>query len=487
MSRTWHVALPAPDDVAGWRAAAQRLDQAGIAPDLVQFTVKGDNSGLFAGEELTQLPDNAGETRAVPADLGELANLALRHRDPERFSLLYRILWRTRSQPELLKIASDPDVDRAQAMAKAVGRDRHKMTAFVRFREIVAPDGREVFIAWFEPSHHIVALTAPFFVRRFANMRWSILTPEASAHWDLATLTLGPGAARGDAPGEDRLEAAWLTYYASIFNPARLKVKAMTAEMPKKYWHNLPEAALIPQLIRGAEARAKAMVAAAPTVLERRVPQMVKQPSRELPLAQGETSLPDVARDAAGCTRCDLYRHATQTVGGQGPPDAELMLVGEQPGDREDLSGQPFVGPAGNLLDIALERAGIDRARVYVTNAVKHFKFEPRGKRRIHKRPDAGEVDTCRYWLDQERALLKPKLIVALGATAARGVLGKSVKVGEMRGVVRPLPDGSSLLVTVHPSYLLRLTDEADKRTEWHAFLADLRVAQAFLEGRDQQ
>ena len=197
----------------------------------------------------------------VPAKFVELAQTAILHRDPKRFAILYRLLWRLRGNHELLDVATDPDTAQVTAMAKAVRRDEHKMHAFVRFREV----GRERelhFIAWFEPEHHIVELAAPFFARRFADMAWSILTPDLCAHWDGHAVSFTPGVSKSDAPSEDRLEETWRRYYASIFNPARLKVKAMQAEMPKKYWRNLPEASLIKPLIAGAGRAAGDMIAA---------------------------------------------------------------------------------------------------------------------------------------------------------------------------------------------------------------------------------
>jgi len=186
--------------------------------------------------------------------------------------------------------------------------------------------------------------------------------------------------------------------------------------------------------------------------------------------------LQQLAEKAASCQACDLYRNATQTVFGEGPSDAPVMFVGEQPGDKEDIVGRPFVGPAGQLFDKLLAEAGIDRARCYVTNAVKHFKNEPRGKIRLHKKPTMGEVTACRWWLDQERALVKPRLIVALGATAAQSLLGRTVTVSKIRGERINMDDGSQMTVTVHPSYLLRIPDEAGKRAETGRFLADLRA-----------
>ena len=196
-------------------------------------------------------------------------------------------------------------------------------------------------------------------------------------------------------------------------------------------------------------------------------------------------SLSTLAEEEAGCTRCPLYKNATQVVPGEGSPQSRVLLIGEQPGDQEDLSGRPFVGPSGKLLDIALERAGVARDKCFVTNAVKHFKFETRGKRRLHKKPDASEIDACRWWLDRERALVRPGLIVALGATAIRGALGRSETVSRLRGEIIDLDGGAQFLATVHPSSLLRLKDESDKREAWRGFLADLRKIAHWIEKDD--
>ena len=188
-------------------------------------------------------------------------------------------------------------------------------------------------------------------------------------------------------------------------------------------------------------------------------------------------SLHSLALAEAACTRCPLYRDATQAVPGEGRTGARVMLVGEQPGDKEDLSGKPFVGPAGRILDQALVDAGIAREETFVTNAVKHFKHEMRGKRRLHKRPNNYEIERCKIWLDHERDLVKPSTIVALGVTAARSLTGRTVTIGRIRGQPVNMADGTSLIVTVHPSALLRIEDEAERRTAYRRFVADLKAA----------
>jgi uracil-DNA glycosylase family protein len=179
--------------------------------------------------------------------------------------------------------------------------------------------------------------------------------------------------------------------------------------------------------------------------------------------------------DARSCTRCHLYKHATQTVFGEGPLDAKILFVGEQPGDAEDLAGRPFVGPAGQLFDQLLEKAGVDRKQTYVTNAVKHFKFVPRGKRRIHNKPDAGEIQACRWWFEHERELIRPPVTVALGATAARSLLGKIVTIGKVRGKPLTLEDGSECWVTTHPSALLRMPEREKRREARELFVKEMR------------
>jgi uracil-DNA glycosylase family protein len=246
--------------------------------------------------------------------------------------------------------------------------------------------------------------------------------------------------------------------------------------MAKSYWKNLPEAALIPELVAASQVRTDTMVAApAPPPNARFARAVARDVHVERP--DGQTppnSMADVERGVQACRRCPLYRDATQGVCGEGPKTARLMIVGEQPGDQEDLAGQPFVGPAGGVLDAALEEAGIDRSDVYVTNAVKHFKHEPRGKRRLHKTPNAGEVTACRWWLDAERRLIKPRVVLAMGATAGLAVLGRKPAVTKERGRPLALDDGGVGMLTVHPSYLLRLPDAAAKAEARAHFVNDL-------------
>jgi len=448
------VRLAAEDDFDGWREAARGLAMVGAAPGEVTWQVGDKAADLFATPAAA--PPAAVGAFSVARPFVELAKSVICHSDPERFSLLYTQLCRLRENPLAMEDSADPLLRRLEMMAKAVRRDMHKMRAFLRFRS-VEEDGATRYVAWFEPDHHIVRANAGFFVRRFASMHWSILTPEMSIHWDGETLSEGPGALKADAPAGDPAEEVWKTYYASIFNPARVKIGAMLKEMPRKYWKNMPETALVGELIKSAQARESGMVAASAVRVGDNV----------------GTSWEAVRAEAMACTRCDLFRCGTQTVFGEGPLDATIMFVGEQPGDQEDLAGRPFVGPAGQLFDRALAEAGVDRARTYVTNAVKHFKFVQRGKRRIHDKPNSGEISACRWWLEQERTLIRPPLTVALGATAARSVFGKAVTISSLRGGPHAVPEGGEAWVTVHPSFLLRVRDNREE--EYARFVADLQ------------
>lgn len=480
-------------DLAEWRQAARALLQARIPPEAVSWSSEAETGDLF-GDPFGDLPGDAAGTAAgtatpaapaseaapavtigVPAAFVELADTVLAHRDPQRHALLYRLLWRlAHGERGLLQKLTDDDLVRARAWEKAVRRDLHKMKAFVRFREVARTAEAPLYVAWFEPEHRIVERVAPFFVRRYAGMAWAILTPDRCAHWDGSTLSFAPGGTRAEAPADDALEALWQQYFRSIFNPARLKVRAMKSEMPMKYWKNLPEAALIPELIRSAAPRAQAMVAAAPTQPRKRI-----APAAPRDDTGPAGSLDELRARARDCRRCGLWQPATQTVFGEGPEQARLMLVGEQPGDHEDLAGRPFVGPAGQLLDRALAAAGLDRRTLYVTAAVKHFKFEARGPQRLHKRADAAEQAACRPWLLAELARVHAPVVVALGSTAAAALFGPGFRLLEQRGRWQVLDDGRPALATLHPAYLLRLPDAAARESAWQQLVADLAAAAA--------
>ncbi len=469
-------------DLDGFRAAARAAVAANVRPEAIRFLAGDAAQGdLLAHDDLLQEttpaePAAGAPPLTVPRRFAELADLVARHRDPSRYDLLYDALCRLRETPGFLDIASDPLAARLEGMARTVRRDRHKMTAFVRFREIAAPDGPR-FVAWFEPQHFIEELTAPFFVDRFASMRFAILTPRASIVWD-GTLRFGPGGRADDAPPLDAFADAWSVYYRSIFNPARLMPRAMLKEMPKLYWANLPETRQIAALMGEARRREAAMIEASPSPPDRGAERVTARfaESRRAPPPAGAWEA--LRAEALACRSCPLADHATQTVFGEGPTRARAIFVGEQPGDQEDLAGRPFVGPAGMLLRSALGAAGFAEEEIYLTGAVKHFKFEPRGKRRIHKTPNAGEIDRCRFWLDRELSLVAAPLIVTLGASALRAVAGPQAQLMDVRGGTLTV-GGRTVLPTIHPAYLLRLPDAERKAAESKAFAADLARAAA--------
>ena len=507
---TQTVTLSSDIDWPGFRSEARALLARQVPPEEVVWHTRATAEGdLFAALEAPRAQGVASASAIVPPAFVRLCETVVLHQDPGRFGLLYRLLWRLVHEPGLRHDTIDADRVRAQHMAQAVRRDMHKMKAFVRFRPLVQGEGEvPLHVAWFEPEHHIVEAVAPFFVRRFTQMRWAILTPERSVEWHpgaaqdavLAAaeslaggrLEFGPGARAEDAPPPDAGEALWLTYYANIFNPARLKLAMMQKEMPRRYWHNLPEAELIAPLAAEAMARSGRMIDAPATRPARRIVPIERTADSPLfeqgfeenrmaashpPLPEDpEAALAQLRRATDRCRECPIGEHATQSVFGEGPPGATLMVVGEQPGDQEDLRGRPFVGPAGQLFDRAIGELGWPRDALYVTNAVKHFKFELRGKRRIHKTPTQREAAACLHWLESEMAQVRPQAVLALGATAARAVLGRAVAVMSERGRWHTGPRGERVLVTLHPSALLR-GDPAQRDEAYAAWLDDLSKA----------
>lgn len=453
----YHV--PIDRDFDAFRRAVRRLLTLDVPPGDVDF----DPQSIFGGETL---PTQLRETEAsLPPKFAQMVKQVAHHRDPQRWTLLYALIRRVHhGERHLLDLASDPEVRRLVEMEKAIRRDVHKTHAFVRFRE--AEDGR--FVAWHRPDHYTLRLSVPHFRDRFRGMAWAILTPDESAVWDGHQLCFGPGAERAEAPAADELEQLWQTYYRHIFNPARVKLKAMRAEMPVRFWDLLPETAAIPQMLAEAPERVKTMVAA------------TQQPKvSAADFLPADRSLPSLRAASKGCRGCDLYCNATQTVFGEGPSDAKVVFIGEQPGDNEDLQGRPFVGPAGQLMDELLQEAGVDRKQVYVTNTVKHFKFVQRGRIRLHQKPGAREVNSCLPWLDAEMEAIKPPMVVALGATAAQAIMGKQFRITQSRGEVMPCKYGDWFMAAIHPSAILRIPDDAGRSRARSDFVSDMRkVAQ---------
>ncbi|QTD43663.1 UdgX family uracil-DNA binding protein [Ottowia testudinis] len=549
--------VPPDRAAAEWRQWAARVDGTGSTSDLF---AAADEAAAW---DESALPTAAAPARpaprlVVPSGFHAMAQRVVLHNDPARFDLLYRLLWRLQREPGLRHDPLDPDVLQLRQLARAVQRDAYKMRAFVRFRPLREspadeatgiphivqegdraaaaggfqskksreslqtlasslhktehPDVRATFIgdeaaaatihvAWFEPAYQVLEAVAPWFARRFAGMRWAILTPARSVRWDPATaqFTYGPGAQRSDAPAPDAGEALWLTYYRHIFNPARLNLRLMQQHMPRRYWANLPEAAQISGLAADAQARTMAMLAqsaagaeAAPLSDQERPSDIARRPAAHgtpnrppqvigfaAPAAHVAEPLETLAQLHAAvqrCAACPLAACATQAVNGRGPLGAALVLVGEQPGDQEDLAGEPFVGPAGQLLNQALAAAGLARESLFLTNAVRHFKHELRGKRRIHKTPGQRDAAACQPWLLREIDLVQPTALLALGATAARALLGPGTTLTDARGRWWPGPGGRPVRVTWHPAALLRLP-EAERARTWPLWIEDLQLA----------
>jgi probable DNA metabolism protein len=321
----YRVHIDPPCNFVAFRDAARGLLAASIRPEQVNWQ-EGLSSDLFC----TEPPPRSSQPISLPAPAIELARDAICHRDPERSALIYRLLWRiVQGERSLLLIATDPLVSRLRQMQKSVHRDTHKMTAFVRFRRIEDETG-ERYVAWFEPEHHILRRVSTFFVERFASMRWSILTPDGSLHWDGAQLRDGPAVSPHDAPREDQIEDWWRSYYRSTFNPARANPDLMRAEMPKKYWRNLPEAAVIQDLLAEAERRTDAMIEAPPLA-----PRKAKDWTPPEPAVAPSGTLASLKAEVSACRRCPLWKPATQSVFGEGAHDAPVVFVGEQPGDQE--------------------------------------------------------------------------------------------------------------------------------------------------------
>jgi DNA polymerase len=450
---------------AAWREAARELLVHDVAPELVTWGAPHAGADLFTGApptaepphnldltplDLTPLdatpPAPAHPPPHVPRSLMDMLQAAACCRVPDRWAFLYRVIWRWQQGQHEVQSPADEDGARLHAMVKAVHREEHDMHAYIRFRERPAEAGPPRFVAWYEPRHDVLPQVAEHFVSRMGKVSWMIATPEASVLWDGQTLhNTGPLVTHSDdleRNGNDGGEARWLTYYRSVFNPARLNQLQAVGQRKGTTIPIAPEDA---------------------------------QPERQQPSKLDE------------CRRCELWQFATQAVGGAGPKKARIMFVGEQPGDQEDLAGEPFVGPAGKLLDRVCEAAGVDRATIYVTNAVKHFKWEPRGKRRLHKTPAQKEIEACHYWLDKELAHVKPDVVVALGAAALKSVM-RTANVTLKDTLGKPVRhEGRWVVTTYHPSYVLRVPGEDAKHQAFQVMVDSLKLAHDLLNRQPEE
>lgn len=457
-----------------WRAAARELIARKVPPADVAWHAQTDSGDLFS--TAPEATDASAPMLRLPRQLVELLQAAACFNVHDRWAFLYQVLWRWQLGQHDVISPADADGARLHAMAKAVRREEHDMHAYVRFRERAESDGAPRFVAWFEPTHEVLPQVARHFARRMGSTSWMIATPAASMLWDGTTLHAGPALLRGAADIDDAGEALWLTYYRSIFNPARVNADLLHSHIPARFWKNLPEGAIVPAMVSGA-ANGERRTGQTASVGQRGGAAMIPitaeraQPARELPTTLDQ------------CRRCELWKSATQAVPGTGPEQARIMLVGEQPGDLEDLAGLPFVGPAGALLEQAMQEAGMARDSIYLTNAVKHFKWEPRGKRRLHKTPAQREILACHGWLDEEIRRVQPQVIVALGSTALKSLRQDgAASMTPLLGT--PIEHEGRWLVTVyHPSYVLRAPDAASRRQAYRVIVDGLRRAQELLKG----
>ncbi|HUP09352.1 MAG TPA: UdgX family uracil-DNA binding protein [Caldimonas sp.] len=454
MPGTRHVTLASETDLQGFRSACRALVAGRTPPEAVTWQVASPD-GPHPHPHGPARVDGVVAKLLVPRAFVDICGRAILHRDPGRLALLYRLLWRLQHDPRARDM-EDADWQAARRCSDEVARAIERMQSSLRFETvpIAAPAGAPLapswHVAWYEPEHRIVEPVATFFAERFPSMRWGLLTPDGCARWDGEHLRYARGVSLEGDPDPAKLAATWQRV-AAAFEAGESGVSAKPVPDPARPRPRVTEAAT--------------------------------QPNQPDPTLEEPTSLEDLAQALDRCRECPLGELATQGVPGEGPRRARLMFVGEQPGDQEDLKGRPFVGPAGQLLDRAFRELGWPRDKVYVTNAVKHFKFELRGKRRIHKTPAQQEMAACLHWLESEIALVRPEALVALGATAARQLMGTAVPVMRERGHWLKRRDGLRVLITLHPSALLR-ADPEDRDAAYAAWLADLRAAAGYFAQR---
>ncbi|WP_308811775.1 UdgX family uracil-DNA binding protein [Stutzerimonas azotifigens] len=447
-----------------WRQEARRLVLAGVAPHEADWQ---GNTGLLDGLLDATGSGDPPRTLRIPRALPELLASAARFRAEDRWALLYRVLWRVVTGDRSAILAGDSDGSELHRRIKAVRREAHHLHAFLRFRPCQATEVE--FIAWHEPAHEVLDLGAEHFIGRMGRTRWAIATPDGAACFDGHALhyrhPCPPALTRLAKVVDERGDALWQTYYQSTFNPARLNEKAMRGHMPVRFWQHLPEARLIPQMVSEARAGQQRLAQAA-DVGERDGKAVLIARERAQPARPTTSALQD-------CQACAIWRNATCAVPGEGPQQASIMLIGEQPGDLEDLAGRPFVGPAGQVLNDALLAAGLERDALYLTNAVKHFKWEPRGgstsrgATRLHATPKPAEIQACRPWLDEELNRIRPRVVVALGRTALASVLKmhdpQRIRLADFGGqAIRH--EHFWLLVAPHPAAILRSRGDAEVR-----------------------
>lgn len=418
------VVLAHQVDLKTWRQAARQHVLAGTPPDSLSWRVAqspGDLQSVF--RETSSLQTGPEAVLHLPRRVVAWIVLALQAHQPERFAVLYRLVFRVvHEHLDPAAMPEDPDVRSVVSLVEAVKTEAARFR--LGFTQAFADPACSL---WQDtPSAYVVEGNAAYCMARYARP-WEVRTPYRRMRWDGRALWFGAG--QTHAGGGAEHEEGW----------------QQAGQGPLQDW---PRTVLVPDLAE----------------------------------VQHTTTVEMLGVEAMDCRACSLWQPASRTVFGEGVPTARLMLVGEQPGDQEDLAGRPFVGPAGQVLDRALEEAELNRNSVYVTNAVKHFHFTWRNGRRLHQKPEPDSVQACRLWLEAEQRLVQPALIVMMGVTAAQSLLRRPVTISRERSRIFPLGEGKQGLVTVHPSYLLRLPDEAEKVLEYARFVEDLRRARDFIE-----
>lgn len=432
-------------DFAGWRDKARAAILAGFPPEAVAWCEEQESPGLFEPDD--DLPLLTRRSFVVPRRFVELAEVVAYHRDLGKWALLYRILWRLlHDERELLEIHSDADVRRFHEMHKAVTRDAHKMKAFVRFRRVKTGE-QEHYVAWHQPDHPLLRFVAPFFKDRFHVMHWTIFTPDASVTWDGHRLHWGRGCSQQEVTQEDAFEDLWRSYYASIFNPARIKTKAMKAEMPRRYWRSLPETHIIDALLEAAPSRVAAMLAASPKMAEGLVP-----------LERNRESLSSALQ---ACRICPFACEASPQWG-QGSLEAGFVVLTSQVAGPRILSDA-----AWEILQLGLKQIGLSPERIYITAAVKHSK-----QGRVQPR----DLAACKPWLTAELALERPRTLVCLGLTSGLAIFGRSLRREETRGRIVATGAAPRTLVTLDLEGIVSITDAADRQEKILLFCEELRL-----------
>ncbi|SAL03190.1 UdgX family uracil-DNA binding protein [Caballeronia ptereochthonis] len=476
---------------AAWRTAARDLLMEGARPEEVLWRESDASATVFGTIEPPppgSVDPNAKKPVKIAREFLAMLETAACYRAPDRWPFLYKALWRWTQGDRAVASPQDADGHRLHRMIETVEAEESEMRKVLRFRHRDASLGPPEFISWFEPVHDLLEHAAMHFATRMGSATWMIATPHGAAFWDGALLRVdrtsepeekpmdfGETAMSGEAVSGDAIEALWLAYYESTFAPAQANAAEMASHMPVRYWKSPQNECADPALISRADPYSRR------DRHPRNVPpEMEVAINTDLEPIKGTMLTEPPSLDA--CRRCALWRNATQAVPGAGPADARVMLVGEQPGDHEDREGKPFVGPAGKLLDEALAEAALERESLYLTNAVKHFKWEAHGDERTHLAPAQREREACRYWLDEELRRIAPKVVVALGATALKALTGHRTALSEYLGKTIE-HQGRIVVPTYHPSYLLRLTDEKVRTEVFGTIVEALVFAQQIADG----